>query len=63
MKSDIPIEREALSIEQACAVASLGKTKFYEIVAAGTLKTRRLGRRRLILVTDLRSFLRSLPTK
>jgi excisionase family DNA binding protein len=63
MKSDIPIEREALSIEQACAVAGLGKTKFYEIVAAGTLKTRRLGRRRLILVTDLRSFLRSLPTK
>jgi excisionase family DNA binding protein len=63
MKSDIPIEREALSIEQACAVASLGKTKLYEIVAAGTLKTRRLGRRRLILVTDLRSFLRSLPTK
>ena len=63
MKTTIPVEPEALSVDQACAVVGLGKTKFYEIVAAGTLKTRRLGRRRLILMTDLREFLHALPTE
>ena len=63
MKSNIPVEPEALSVEQACAIANFGRTKFYEIVAAGNLKTRRLGRRRLILMQDLREFLHSLPTE
>ena len=63
MKTTIPVEPEALSVDQACAVVGLGKTKFYEIVAAGTLKTRRLGRRRLVLRRDLQLFLETLPTE
>ena len=63
MKTSIPVEPEAFSVDQACAVAGVGKTKFYEIVAAGTLKTRRLGRRRLVLRRDLQLFLETLPTE
>ena len=60
MKSDIPIEPEALSIEQACAFTGLGKTKIYELIGSRALKTRRLGRRRLVLRRDLQEFLETL---
>ena len=60
MKSDIPIEPEALSIEQTCAFTGLGKTKIYELIGSRALKTRRLGRRRLVLRTDLKEFLETL---
>ena len=63
MKSDIPIEPEALSIAQACAVTGVGKTKLYELIDSRTLKTRRLGRRRLVLRRDLQEFLETLPSE
>jgi excisionase family DNA binding protein len=63
MQSDIPVESEALSIAQACAVTGLGKTKLYELIASRTLKARRLGRRRLVLRRDLQEFLESLPSE
>jgi excisionase family DNA binding protein len=63
MKPDTPIEPEVLSVEDFCAFADVGKTMVYKLIAAGTLKTRRLGRRRLILLADAREFLQSLPTE
>ena len=63
MKSDIPIEPEALSIAQACAITGLGKTKLYELIDSRTLKARRLGRRRLVLRRDLQEFLETLPSE
>ena len=60
MKSNIPIEPEALSIEQTCTFTGLGKTKIYELIGSRALKTRRLGRRRLVLRTDLKEFLKTL---
>ena len=63
MKSDITVEPEALSIEQACAATGLGKTKIYELVGSRALKTRRLGRRRLVLRRDLQEFLETLPSE
>lgn len=38
-----------------------GRTKFYEEVNAGRIKTKRLGRRVLILAEDLKAWLESLP--
>jgi excisionase family DNA binding protein len=61
MKPTIHIEPEALSIEQTCALTNLGKTKVYALIASRTLKTRRLGRRRLVLRHDLQEFLETLP--
>jgi excisionase family DNA binding protein len=62
MMSDIPIEPEALSVAQACAILGLGKTKVYELIDSRALKARRLGRRRLILRRDLQEFLEALPS-
>jgi len=63
MKTTIPVEPEALSVEQACAITGLGKTKIYELVGSRALKTRRLGRRRLVLRRDLQEFLEKLPSE
>jgi excisionase family DNA binding protein len=51
----------AYTVNQALAEANCGRTKFYEEVNAGRIKTRRLGRRVLILADDLKAWLESLP--
>lgn len=54
-------ESLAYTIKRACEVADVGRTKLYEEIAAGRIKTRKLGRRVLILSDDLRAWLESLP--
>jgi excisionase family DNA binding protein len=49
----------AYSIEDACAASGLGKTKIYEAMAAGQLSKVKLGRRTLILRSDLLKYLES----
>jgi excisionase family DNA binding protein len=58
----IQIQREGLSISEACAMAGIGKTRIYEAIAAGDLIARKYGKRRIILRDDLRAFLEALPT-
>jgi excisionase family DNA binding protein len=55
------LQREGLSVPQACQVAGIGRTKIYEAIAAGELKARKYGKRRIILRDDLRAFLSGLP--
>ena len=62
-KSDLPIEREALPIKQYFAFVGVGPTKGYELIKAGKLKTRKIGRSRLGLISEGREFLKSLPDK
>ena len=54
--------REGLSIEQACTMAGIGRTRLYQAIGSGELVARRYGKRRIILRTDLRRFLENLPT-
>lgn len=61
MNNSIPFQREGLSIAEACAVAGIGRTMLYEAIAAGLLRSRKLGKRRIILKADLDDFLISLP--
>jgi excisionase family DNA binding protein len=61
MNNSITIQREGLSIAEACAAAGIGRTKLYEAIADGRLKARKLGKRTLILRDDLRQFLAALP--
>lgn len=60
-ESDNGVQREALSIAQACAVAGIGRTKIYQAITEGSLKARKCGKRTLVLRDDLRDFLVSLP--
>jgi excisionase family DNA binding protein len=55
------VEREGLSISEACAFAGTGRTKIYQAIADGHLKARKCGKRTLVLRGDLRDFLASLP--
>jgi excisionase family DNA binding protein len=55
------IQREGLSISEACAFAGIGRTKIYEAITDGSLKARKCGKRTLILRDELRRFLNSLP--
>lgn len=56
------IQREGLSIPEACEVAGVGRTGLYAAIAAGDLIARKFGKRRIILRSDLRQFLENLPT-
>ena len=60
---NLSVQPEALSIAEFGAFAGLGKTLIYQLINQGLLKTRRVGRRRIILLADARAFLEALPTE
>jgi hypothetical protein len=52
----------AMSVDQFCVWASIGKTKFYEEVQRGNIVVRKIGRKSIVASTDAQSWLNSLPT-
>jgi hypothetical protein len=53
-----------LSISEAAKAASLGRSSIYEALGRGSLVGKKLGRRTIILDSDLRAFLAALrPAK
>jgi excisionase family DNA binding protein len=55
------LQREGLSVFEACTVAGIGRTRLYYAIATGELVARKFGKRRIILRDDLRNFLSKLP--
>jgi excisionase family DNA binding protein len=55
-------EKEGLSVTEASEIAGIGRTKIYEAISDGRIKARKLGKRTLILRSDLHRFLQKLPT-
>ncbi len=55
------LQREGLSISEACRIAGIGRTKLYEAITNGTLTARKYGKRTIILRSDLQAFLAALP--
>lgn len=53
----MPIERGALSVEEAAKYLSLGRTKMFELIRKGELQTIKIGRRRLVPLSALRRLL------
>ena len=53
--------RIAVTVANATAIAGIGRTKLYEEIRAGKLRTRKAGRLTLILVEDLEAYVRALP--
>lgn len=51
----------AVSIEEAARRAGLGRSSIYEAVNRGELPMRKLGKRSLILVSDLTAWIDHLP--
>lgn len=48
------------TIDEACAICSIGRTKLYESISSGKIKAKKLGKRTLILKDDLERFIESL---
>ncbi|MBK9585805.1 MAG: helix-turn-helix domain-containing protein [Alphaproteobacteria bacterium] len=49
-----------MSIEETRAATGLGRTKLYQLINAGELKARKIGKRTIILQDDLNQFLSNL---
>ena len=60
---DFPIEAAQLPLDQYFAFVGVGSTKGYELIKSGALKTRKIGKKRIGLISEGREFLKSLPTK
>lgn len=54
-------EKLAFSPKEATEAAAIGKTFLYAAIKSGDLKSRKLGRKRLILREDLHEWLKGLP--
>lgn len=48
----------ALSVEDACLALGIKRTKLYELVAAGKLRSFQIGGRRLFQKSELEAFIR-----
>jgi excisionase family DNA binding protein len=59
----VPGHRKAYSLHEVGDLINTGQTKLFELVRSGQLKTRKLGRKRLVLATDLEEFLATLPNE
>jgi excisionase family DNA binding protein len=57
-----PPAMKALSIDQVLEITGISRPTFYEHAFAGRIKARKLGRRTIVLESDLRDYLESLPT-
>ena len=50
----------SFSIEEACKITGLGRTKLYEAINKGLLPAKKYGKRTVILRHDLEGFLENL---
>lgn len=51
----------SVTIDRAGEISGLGRTTIYKLIKEGHLKPKKVGRRTLILVEDLQSFIDSCP--
>lgn len=56
-----PAHARALGMTEAAASVGVSRSQLYEEAAEGRLITRKVGRRRLVLATDLDAWLAALP--
>lgn len=52
----------ALSIQKVQEISGLGRTKIYELLKSGDLPAKKLGKRTLVLQSDLDAFLSGLDS-
>jgi excisionase family DNA binding protein len=52
----------AVSINEACKWAGIGRSSIYQAIRRGELPIRKSGRRTLILTADLQRWLSEMPT-
>jgi excisionase family DNA binding protein len=48
-------ERLTCSVDEACMVTSLGRSNILKMIERGELETRKIGRRRLVVISSLKA--------
>jgi excisionase family DNA binding protein len=57
IEATLPADKELLvSVEQACERLSISRMTFYRLIRSDKVKTAKIGRRRLVSVTELSRF-------
>lgn len=51
----------AYPIDAGCDAIGVGRSKFYQLANAGAFPIRKIGKRSVVLKTDLEAFLNALP--
>ena len=55
------MEKQVLSIAEACQALCCGRSKLYELISSGKLKAAHLGRKIIISAAEVQRFLGDLP--
>jgi excisionase family DNA binding protein len=61
-QKSVPPPRLALTFEEACLAAGIGKHRLREAINTRALKSKKVGAKLLILTEDLQAWLRALPS-
>ena len=61
MVSITPENRGALTVDEFCGWAAIGRNKFYQEVKAGRVVLRKIGRKSVVTMADASRWLESLP--
>jgi excisionase family DNA binding protein len=57
MNQEARIAPLSVSVEDAASIVGYSRSGIYEVIASGDLKAFKLGKRRLILMTELRAWI------
>ena len=60
MQTNHQPETLAVDIPEACRLTGIGRSKIYDLLGKGEIVSVKIGKRRLILVADLRAWLQRL---
>ena len=55
-------DKISVTINGASEITGIGRTSLYKLMQSGKLKPRKLGKRTLLLVEDLNTLVKNLPT-
>ncbi len=53
--------KAAMTVDEFCGWASIGRSKFYQEVNEGRIKLRKIGRKSIVTVNDADAWLANLP--
>lgn len=54
-------QKAAMTVDEFCGWASIGRSKFYQEVNEGRIRLRKIGRKSVITMTDAQTWLDGLP--
>jgi hypothetical protein len=58
----VPMHKIAVTLREATALSGIGRSSLYKLFNTGKLTPRKAGKRTLILVAELETYVQSLPT-